>query len=60
MRNIKTTLAGVGAIVLAFADAWPDVGMPDINTFLSVGFLGAVAAGIGLITARDGSDPEES
>lgn len=54
MKNMKTTLAGIGAILVAIGGAMKSLfdGDPSTNLDLSV-TIAAVTAGVGLIAARD-------
>jgi len=57
MKNWKTTMAGIGAILIAVgaavkAFATVGIGAVDLATTLT-----AITAGIGLIAAKDASNP---
>lgn len=60
MKNTKTTLAGLGAILIAVGTALKAFfdGDPTTNVDITV-LATAVSAGIGLILAKDASVPEE-
>ena len=60
MRNIKTTLAGVGTILVALGSALKAVfdGDPTTNVDIT-STIAAVTAGIGLIMAKDASEKLE-
>jgi hypothetical protein len=54
MKNTKTTLAGVGAILVAVGGALKALFDGDPNTNLDIAStIAAVTAGIGLIWAKD-------
>lgn len=54
MKNIKTTLAGIGAILIAVGGALTAVFDADPTTsFDLAATIAAVTAGIGLIAAKD-------
>ena len=57
MKNTKTTLAGVGAILVAVGGALKALfdGDPSTNVDLTT-TIAAVTAGIGLIWAKDASE----
>ena len=57
MKNTKTTLAGVGAILIAIGGALKAVFDNDPTTNLDLTTtIAAVTAGIGLIWAKDASE----
>jgi hypothetical protein len=57
MKNTKTTLAGVGAILVAVGGALRAVFDGDPSTNLDIAStIAAVTAGIGLIMAKDASE----
>jgi hypothetical protein len=57
MKNTKTTLAGIGAILIAVGGALRAVFDGDPSTNLDIAStIAAVTAGIGLIMAKDASD----
>ena len=60
MKNTKTTLAGVGAILVAVGGALKAIfdGDPSTNVDLTT-TIAAVTAGIGLIWAKDAKDAKE-
>ena len=60
MNNRKTTLAGIGAILVAVGSALKALfdGDPSTNFDLTT-TVTALSAGIGLILAKDASTPEE-
>ena len=60
MKNIKTTLAGVGTILVALGSALKAVfdGDPTTNVDIT-STIAAVTAGIGLIMAKDASEKLE-
>ncbi len=54
-KNIKTTLWGVGAILVAVGGALVGLFDNDPNTLFDfTGTIAAIIAGFGLITAKDG------
>ena len=60
MKNTKTTLAGVGAILIAIGGALKAVFDNDPTTNLDLTTtIAAVTAGIGLIWAKDAKDATE-
>ena len=57
MKNTKTTLAGVGAILIAVGGALRSAFDNDPSTNIDIAStIAAVTAGIGLIMAKDASD----
>jgi hypothetical protein len=59
MKNTKTTLAGVGAILIAIGGALKAVFDNDPTTNLDLTTtIAAVTAGIGLIMAKDAKEAE--
>ena len=57
MKNTKTTLAGLGAILIAVGGALRAVFDGDPSTNLDIAStIAAVTAGIGLIMAKDASE----
>jgi len=59
MKNTKTTLAGVGAILVAIGGALKAVFDNDPTTNLDLTTtIAAVTAGIGLIWAKDAKEAE--
>ena len=59
MKNTKTTLAGVGAILIAIGGAFKAVFDNDPTTNLDLTTtIAAVTAGIGLIWAKDAKEAE--
>ena len=60
MKNTKTTLAGIGAILVAIGGALKALfdGDPSTNIDLS-STIAAVTAGFGLIMAKDASEKLE-
>ena len=59
MKNTKTTLAGVGAILVAIGGALKAVFDNDPSTNLDLTTtIAAVTAGIGLIWAKDAKEAE--
>ena len=57
MKNTKTTLAGVGAILIAVGGALKALFDGDPSTNLDItSTIAAVTAGIGLIWAKDASE----
>jgi hypothetical protein len=59
MKNTKTTLAGVGAILIAIGGALKAVFDNDPTTNLDLTTtIAAVTAGIGLIWAKDAKEAE--
>ena len=59
MKNTKTTLAGVGAILIAVGGALKAVFDNDPTTNLDITTtIAAVTAGIGLIWAKDAKEAE--
>ena len=59
MKNTKTTLAGVGAILIAIGGALKAVFDSDPTTNLDLTTtIAAVTAGIGLIWAKDAKEAE--
>ena len=60
MKNTKTTLAGVGAILIAVGGALKSVFDGDPSTNLDITTtIAAVTAGIGLIWAKDADKKPE-
>ena len=60
MKNTKTTLAGVGAILVAVGGALKALFDGDPSTNLDIATtIAAVTAGIGLIWAKDAKDATE-
>jgi hypothetical protein len=59
MKNAKTTLAGIGAILVAVGGAMKALFDGDASTTVDIAAaVAAVSAGIGLILAKDaGSEP---
>jgi hypothetical protein len=61
MKNTKTTLAGVGAILIAIGGALKAVFDNDPTTNIDIAStIAAVTAGIGLIWAKDAKDAKEA
>lgn len=60
MKNAKTTLAGIGAILVAIGGALKALfdGDPTTNVDLAV-VIASVSAGIGLIVAKDAKANDE-
>lgn len=60
MKNTKTTLAGIGAILVAIGSAMNALfdGNPSTNFDLGM-TIAAVTAGIGLIAAKDAKDDQK-
>lgn len=59
MKNYKTTLAGVGAILVALGAALKAQFDGDPTTNIDIGAtIAAVTAGLGLIAARDASNSD--
>lgn len=59
MKNTKTTLAGIGAILIAVGGAMKAVFDNDPTTNLDLTTtIAAVTAGIGLIWAKDAKEAE--
>ena len=59
MKNTKTTLAGVGAILIAVGGALKALFDNDPTTHLDITTtIAAVTAGIGLIWAKDAKEVE--
>ena len=57
MKNTKTTLAGLGAILIAVGGALRAAFDNDPSTNIDIAStIAAVTAGIGLIMAKDASD----
>jgi hypothetical protein len=60
MKNTKTTLAGVGAILVAVGGALRAAFDGDPSTNIDIAStIAAVTAGIGLIMAKDAKDAVE-
>ena len=60
MKNTKTTLAGVGAILVAVGGALRAAFDGDLATNIDIAStIAAVTAGIGLIMAKDAKDAVE-
>lgn len=60
MKNTKTTLAGIGAILVAIGGALKALFDGDPSTSLDItSTIAAVTAGIGLIWAKDAEKPVE-
>jgi len=60
MKNTKTTLAGIGAILVAIGGALKALFDGDPSTSLDItSTIAAVTAGIGLIGAKDAEKPIE-
>jgi hypothetical protein len=60
MKNTKTTLAGIGAILVAVGGALKALFDNDPTTHLDITTtIAAVTAGIGLIWAKDAKDAEK-
>jgi len=59
MKNTKTTLAGIGAILVAVGGALKAIfdGDPSSNVDLAA-TIAAVTAGVGLIAAKDAEKKE--
>ena len=57
MKNTKTTLAGIGAILVAVGGALKAIfdGDPSTNLDLTA-TIAAISAGVGLIMAKDASE----
>jgi hypothetical protein len=59
MKNYKTTIAGIGAILVAIGSALKAQFDGDPTTNIDIGAtIAAITAGIGLIAAKDASTPE--
>lgn len=59
MKNIKTTLAGVGAILVALGGALSAQFDGDPSTNIDItATIAAVTAGVGLIVAKDAEKKE--
>lgn len=59
MKNTKTTLAGIGAILVAIGGAMKALFDGDPSTNLDITTtIAAVTAGIGLIWAKDAKDAD--
>ena len=59
MKNYKTTLAGVGAILVALGAALKAQFDGDPTTNIDIGAtIAAITAGLGLIAARDASNSD--
>ena len=57
MKNTKTTLAGVGAILVAVGGALRAAFDGDVSTNIDIAStIAAVTAGIGLILAKDANE----
>lgn len=57
MKNMKTTFAGVGAILIAIGGALKALCDGDPSTSVDIAAtIAAVSAGIGLIWAKDASE----
>jgi hypothetical protein len=60
MKNTKTTLAGIGAILVAIGGALKALFDGDASTSLDItSTIAAVTAGAGLIWAKDAEKPVE-
>ena len=60
MRNTKTTLAGIGAILVAVGGTLKAIFDGDPTTSVDVtSTIAAVSAGIGLVMAKDASEKLE-
>ena len=60
MKNTKTTLAGIGAILVAVGGALKAIFDGDPSTSVDLtATIAAVSAGIGLIMAKDASEKLE-
>jgi len=60
MKNTKTTLAGIGAILVAVGGAMKALFDGDPSTNLDITTtIAAVTAGIGLIWAKDAEIPKQ-
>lgn len=59
MKNIKTTLAGIGAILVAIGGALSAQFDGDPSTNIDItSTIAAVTAGVGLIVAKDAEKKE--
>jgi hypothetical protein len=59
MKNYKTTIAGIGAILVAIGAALKAQFDGDPTTNIDIGTtIAAITVGIGLIAAKDASTPE--
>lgn len=60
MKNTKTTLAGIGAILVAVGGALKAIFDGDpTTTFDITSTVAAIIAGVGLITAKDAEKPAD-
>lgn len=60
MKNTKTTLAGIGAILVAIGGALKAIFDGDPSTSVDLtATIAAISAGIGLIMAKDASEKLE-
>ena len=60
MRNTKTTLAGIGAILVAVGGTLKAIFDGDQTTSVDVtSTIAAISAGIGLVMAKDASEKLE-
>lgn len=60
MKNAKTTLAGIGAILVAIGSAMNALFDGNPSTSLDLGMtIAAVTAGVGLIAAKDAKDAKD-
>jgi len=60
MRNTKTTLAGIGAILVAVGGTLKAIFDGDATTSVDItSTIAAVSAGIGLVMAKDASEKLE-
>ena len=60
MKNTKTTLAGIGAILVAIGGALKAIFDGDPSTSVDpTATIAAISAGIGLIMAKDASEKLE-
>jgi hypothetical protein len=60
MRNTKTTLAGIGAILVAVGGTLKAIFDGDPTTSVDItSTIAAVSAGIGLVMAKDASEKLE-
>ena len=60
MKNTKTTLAGIGAILVAVGGAMKALFDGDPTTSVDItSTIAAVSAGIGLVMAKDASEKLE-
>ena len=60
MKNTKTTLAGIGAILVAVGGTLKAIFDGDPTTSVDItSTIAAVSAGLGLIMAKDASDKLE-